>query len=42
MHGVVHGHEDDAGVLVCVAKPGEQEDGHVVVPREGGREGERA
>jgi len=39
VHGVVHGDEDNAGVLVRVAKPGEQEDSHVVVPGgEGGRE----
>lgn len=41
MHGVVHGDEDDAGVLIRISEPGEEEDGHVVVPvekKEGGRE----
>jgi hypothetical protein len=42
VHGVVHGDEDDAGVLIRIGEPGEEEDRYVVVPvetKEGGRKG---
>ena len=41
VHREVHGHKNDTRILLCVAKPGEQEDRHVVIPegRVRGKEG---